>query len=222
MTQIEIASDLFTYMKDMRRRLESLERNATFIGTPIGSITAFGSSTAPGGWINCNGAAISRTDYSALFNVIGTTYGVGNGSTTFNLPQLSGRFPLGNGATPGGDGTTYTLASTGGLERVVLTQSDIPEHTHDSGTLATNSGGSHSHSTYANQTTNTTATGAQNRLTALGGSGSNNSGSTSTDGSHSHTMTGSTGAWGGFFGAGTTSHQNMPPYQVVNYIIKFA
>jgi microcystin-dependent protein len=52
-------------------------------------------STAPTGWLLCNGAAVSRTTYSDLFAVISTTYGTGNGSTTFNVPDLQRRFPLG-------------------------------------------------------------------------------------------------------------------------------
>ena len=60
-----------------------------------GMIQMFAGSTAPTGWLLCNGSAVSRTDYAALFAVIGTTYGVGDGSTTFNLPDMRGEFPLG-------------------------------------------------------------------------------------------------------------------------------
>jgi phage-related tail fiber protein len=59
---------------------------------PPGVIMMYGSNTPPSGWLECNGAAISRTTYSALFSVIGTTYGSGNGTTTFNLPDLRGEF----------------------------------------------------------------------------------------------------------------------------------
>lgn len=59
---------------------------------PIGTVSMFANSTAPTGWLKCNGAAISRTSYSDLFSVIGTTYGTGDGSTTFNLPDFRGRF----------------------------------------------------------------------------------------------------------------------------------
>lgn len=67
----------------------------TFISAFTGSIVMYGSSTPPTGFLNCDGSAVSRTTYDDLFAVIGTTYGSGNGSTTFNLPNLSGRFPLG-------------------------------------------------------------------------------------------------------------------------------
>ena len=64
-------------------------------GVPVGTIMYFSTSTPPSGWLKANGAAISRTTYSALFSVIGTTFGAGNGSTTFNLPDLRGVFPRG-------------------------------------------------------------------------------------------------------------------------------
>lgn len=63
-----------------------------------GVITAYGGSSAPTGWLLCNGAAVSRTTYANLFAVTSTTYGVGNGSTTFNLPNLQNRVPVGAGS----------------------------------------------------------------------------------------------------------------------------
>lgn len=65
-------------------------------GVPTGTILMFGSSIPPEGFLVCNGAAISRTGYSALFSVIGTAYGVGDNSTTFNLPNFTDRLPEGN------------------------------------------------------------------------------------------------------------------------------
>lgn len=58
----------------------------------IGSVSAFGKNTPPTNWLKCNGAAVSRTSYDLLFDKIGTTFGAGNGSTTFNLPDLRGEF----------------------------------------------------------------------------------------------------------------------------------
>ena len=63
--------------------------------TPAGIVTAFAGTTPPAGWLKCDGSAISRTKYAKLFAAIGTTYGTGDGSTTFNLPNLIGRVPLG-------------------------------------------------------------------------------------------------------------------------------
>ena len=67
---------------------------------PTGVVQAFAGSTTPQGWLLCDGSAVSRTNYAALFAVIGTTYGAGNGSTTFNLPNLVDKFVEGS-ATPG-------------------------------------------------------------------------------------------------------------------------
>lgn len=89
----------------------------------IGSIAAFARPTLPFGWLVCNGLAVSRTEFSELFGVIGTTYGAGDGSTTFNLPNLYGRAAL--GASSG-----YALSSHGGSETVSLDQSSIPSHYH--------------------------------------------------------------------------------------------
>lgn len=72
---------------------------------PAGTMQMFAGNTIPAGWLLCDGSAISRTDYSELFEVIGTTYGAGDGSTTFNLPNLIDRFLQGS-ATAG----TYKAA----------------------------------------------------------------------------------------------------------------
>lgn len=87
---------------------------------PPATIHAFAGTTAPEGWDMCDGAAISRTDYAALFSVIGTTYGVGDGSTTFNLPDTRGQFlrSLDDMGTAAGaasvdvDGTARTVGQT--------------------------------------------------------------------------------------------------------------
>lgn len=62
---------------------------------PVGGVIMMATSTAPTGWLECNGAAVSRTTYSSLFAIVGTTFGVGDGSTTFNLPDLRGEFVRG-------------------------------------------------------------------------------------------------------------------------------
>lgn len=67
----------------------------TFLGTLVGMVAPFAMSTAPSGWLKCNGQAVSRTTYSALFAKIGTLYGAGNGTTTFNVPDLRAEFVRG-------------------------------------------------------------------------------------------------------------------------------
>ncbi len=77
---------------------------------PAGSVIATGRSTAPTGWLLCQGQAINRTDFADLFAAIGTAYGPGDGSTTFNVPNLQQRFPMGKAAS----GTGAALGATGG------------------------------------------------------------------------------------------------------------
>ena len=83
---------------------------------PSGMVAMFANSTAPSGWLKCNGQAISRTDYSDLFDAIGTTYGTGNGSTTFNVPDLRGEFLRGwdDGRTVD-NGRTFASAQSAGV-----------------------------------------------------------------------------------------------------------
>lgn len=88
-----------------------------------GEIIAYGGTSSPSGWMLCNGSAVSRTSYPDLFAAIGTNYGVGDGSTTFNLPNLQGKVAVGVGAG-------YTLGDTGGAATVTLAYSQIPSHTH--------------------------------------------------------------------------------------------
>lgn len=95
---------------------------------PAGSVTMFAGATAPTGYLLCDGTAVSRTLYADLFTAIGTTYGVGDGSTTFNLPDLRGRSPLAAGA--GAGLTPRALAATGGAETVTLDATMMPSHTH--------------------------------------------------------------------------------------------
>ena len=96
----------------------------------LGEIKMYAGATAPQGWKICNGEAISRSDYSDLFSVIGTTYGAGDGSTTFNLPDFRGRAAIGAGTGTATDATAHSLGSNGGTETVTLNVSQIPSHGH--------------------------------------------------------------------------------------------
>lgn len=90
---------------------------------PAGIVIPFAGSTPPQGYLLCDGSAVSRDTYSALFAVIGTVYGAGDGSTTFNVPDLSGRVVL-------GVSQSHALGSTGGSETVTLTENQLPAHSH--------------------------------------------------------------------------------------------
>lgn len=122
---------------------------------PTGMIAYFPVTSAPTGWLTCNGQEVSRSTYSTLFTLIGTTYGVGNGSTTFNLPDIAGRVIAGYDAanatsrltgSPTGGVSASTIGNTGGAQGHVITSAQMATHTHvisDSGhthTGTTNSG----------------------------------------------------------------------------------
>ena len=102
----------------------TVDRNGNVIGLGMaGMVQMFAGSTAPTGWLMCNGQAVSRTTYATLFAVIGTTYGTGDGSTTFNVPDMRGRAPIGVGQ--GSGLTNRTLGSKTGSETQSLTDANI-------------------------------------------------------------------------------------------------
>jgi microcystin-dependent protein len=100
-------------------------------GIPSGVVWSFAGSTAPTGWIICDGSAISRTLYADLYAAIGTTYGTGDGSTTFNIPDGRGRSIVGVGTATGAYGATaHTLGQKAGEETHVLSIAEMPSHVH--------------------------------------------------------------------------------------------
>ncbi|MBD2099557.1 phage tail protein [Leptolyngbya sp. FACHB-261] len=94
----------------------------------IGEIRLFAGNFAPRGWAFCDGQLLPLAQSTALFSILGTTYG-GNGKTTFALPDLRGRVPIhagtGSGLSP------YELGQAGGQEQVMLTVAELPTHSHD-------------------------------------------------------------------------------------------
>ena len=98
-------------------------------GAPTGSLIMWSTASAPSGYLLCDGSAVSRTTYAALFGVISTTFGSGDGSTTFNLPDYRGKSPLGVSGS-------YALASTGGSADAI-----VVSHTHTAS--STDSGHTH-------------------------------------------------------------------------------
>ena len=154
---------------------------------PPGSVVMYGvgGGNEPTGWLLCDGKAVSRTTYAGLFSAIATIYGAGDGSTTFNVPDLRARFPLGtnDASLPNGtDGglTTRNEGDEGGEESHTLTIGEMPAHTHSIASP-------------------TLVSGSFN----VANPGSVNIGSKNTN---------STG--------GNGAHNNMPPFVVVNFLIK--
>lgn len=102
----------------------------------LGQIIMFGGTFAPRGWAFCHGQILPINQYQALFSLLGTTYG-GDGRTTFALPDLRGRVPMGEGNGPGL--TPRRLGYKSGVEEVVLNMNHMPSHTHAASFTATNS-----------------------------------------------------------------------------------
>lgn len=105
---------------------------------PIGSITAYGGESIPTNWLKCNGSEVSRTEYQELFEVIGTTYGSGDASTTFNVPNISERVIVGSA----GDGE-FATGNIGGEKEHALTVDEMPSHKHGVGYVGGNANGNH-------------------------------------------------------------------------------
>ena len=185
---------------------------AILAATPIGAVWPYAGITAPTGFLFCYGQPVSRTTYSALFTALSTTYGAGDGSTTFNLPDLRGRTLAGKdnmGGTAASRLTSVvtgsTLGAAGGTETHTLDSTQIPAHNHTATTTGTD--GTHSHTAVGAATV---ATGT-NVATASGTAASPNTATNS--GAHGHTISvGNTG--------GGLSHPNVQPTFILNYIIK--
>ena len=157
----------------------------------IGEIRPFGFNFAPRGWAQCNGQLLSIAQNSALFAILGTTYG-GDGKTTFALPNLQNLVPMGSGQGPGLTGRI--LGQTGGAETVTLTIQQIPPHTHPANCNAGNG----------------------NQLAPAGNFWAQDAG-----GSQEYGDTGPSQMAAGTVGnaGGDQAHANLQPYQVVNYCI---
>jgi microcystin-dependent protein len=110
-------------------RLQQLENAILLRLSTPGAVAPFSGAATPTGWLLCDGSAVSRSTYAALFSAIGTTYGAGNGTTTFNLPDLRGRTVIGSGQ--GAGMTNRLLAAQLGEETHQLTTAELPAHTHN-------------------------------------------------------------------------------------------
>lgn len=170
-----------------------------FVGgafVPAGSLTAYCGQTAPTGWLLCHGQEISRTQYSDLFAALGTTYGSGDGSTTFNLPDLRGRViaaPDNMGGTAAGRlNWSTTRGTSGGSQTHTIGESELPAHNHKLYDSAQGSGGTYGPTmgSALSQTTVSTANSHHGWWTSIQG------------------------------GTVGQPHNNMQPTILLNYIIK--
>jgi microcystin-dependent protein len=158
----------------------------------IGEIRIFGFNFAPRGWATCDGQILSIAQNTALFSLLGTTYG-GNGTSTFALPDLRGRVPIHQGQGPGL--SPYVIGQAAGTETVTLITTQIPAHVHAVAPLA-------------NNTTVTTARPSG----AYPGKPAANAYADSTDNSTmAPTNTNSVG--------GNQPHSNIQPYLTLNFCI---
>lgn len=195
-----------------------------------GIIKMFAGSTAPTGYLLCDGSAVSRVTYANLFAAIGTIYGPGDGSTTFNLPDLSGRVAIGTSST-------YTLGSTGGEESHVLLDTEMPEHVHEVPThghendiTAVMPALSHTITQPAfnyNRPNGTAQAGTSSGVGAISGTTSTNASRTTSVAVAAHAATACTTSGGitdcaafdtDSSGLGS-SHNNMQPFVTMNYVI---
>lgn len=174
------------------------------VGVPSGSLFMWPTASPPTGYLSCNGTAVSRTTYSALFAVLGTTFGSGDGSTTFNLPDYRDRMPI-------GAGTTYSAADTGGSKDAI-----VVSHSHGLSAATTSTTTSLTGTLYAGKPNG--ASGIVSGVFGQGGGGDGNqaTGAAYTiNANHNHTLSGNTDS------AGTSgTDANLPPYIGIYFIIK--
>lgn len=174
----------------LQRIVRAINDNTIRI-TPTGVVVAYTGSTAPDNWLLCDGSAVSRTTYNELFSLIGTIYGSGDGSTTFNLPDLRGRTIFGKDDMGGSAASRVTSAGSGidGATVGAVGGSEFMQaHGHPGSTVPSNTTG---------------GLGASNRVLE-----SDNGGGAST-------------ATATIASAGSGDAENMPPAIILNYIIKY-
>lgn len=205
-------------------------------GVPIGAVMDYAGSTAPSFWLLCYGQEVSRTTYAALFAAIGITYGAGDSTTTFNLPDLRGRVVAGKDDMGGTSANRLTnqsgglngdvLGATGGAETHDLTEAQLPSHKH-AVSLTTSTTGAHRHLlvasvsvsgrpalTSTNQIVETRDSDTSGAYYLCGTSTEATVGRSSETGDHSHTVSGDTANTG----AGQ-AHNNVQPTFILNKII---
>jgi len=196
---------------------ETSEHTHTDLKIPVGIIMPFAGTNAPQGYLLCDGSNVSRTTYPALFTEIGTNYGLGDGTSTFTLPDLRGRIPVGLDPE---QSNFEKLGKTGGEAEHILSADELPSHNHhvDPPYANTAANGTHQHSYNDRYNTSEKSDDADDRWVGSDGT-TNVSRWTGSAGSHTHGIdipgfsSNNTG--------GDHAHNNLQPYIVINYVIKY-
>lgn len=175
----------------------------------MSEIRAWGPNWAPRGWALCQGQLLPIAQNQALFSLIGTLYG-GDGRTTFGLPDLRGRVPMGSGRGPAL--ANYNIGSKGGAERVTLTYAEMPVHNH--GASLTNSS-----MTIPVHTTDGAEDEANPGAGILTNTGTDNYTSEAANGVYGNQPIPVSGNVAIGQSGGSQPHLNLQPFQVCNYII---
>jgi microcystin-dependent protein len=205
-----------TQYNNLRSDVEAVYREVVPVGTVL--MWAGSDANVPTNWLLCNGAAISRSTYSDLFNSLGSGFGGGNGSTTFNIPDMRDRFVV-------GAGTTYSRNGKGGSVSVTLSTAQLASHNHGNtgSTTPSHTHGISSSGTHGHALDYSSSGGINHGVTAMGTKLGTSSGIVGTSGAHTHTTSSQSGGSHlhstGSAGSGL-AHENRPPYIGMFYIIK--
>lgn len=216
-TAAKLATDAVTTFKIANEAvtLAKLDAAVLALHVPTGAVLPFAGATAPTGFLLADGTAVSRTTYAALYAITGDLYGAGNGSTTFNLPNLKGRFPVGRDAA---QAEFDTRGETGGEKTHTLTTAEMPSHTHTQD-AHTHTQDAHNHFEAGRRTIvessgyglTSSPNGFADRVVVTGGADLQ----TDTKVAVNQSTTATNQNTGG-----GDAHNNLQPYLVMNYIIK--
>lgn len=184
-------------------------------GVPTGTLTPFAGTSAPAGYLIADGTAVSRNTYSQLYAAIGTTYGVGDGTTTFNLPDIRGNVVAGADASQ----TEFNaVGKKGGVKKHTLATSELPAHGHvipEHGHAAA----VHASGDIPAQMSNDGGTGTGTQAARRGTDTGSSAGIRGSNHAHGITVYNQAAYWSQNTGGGA-AHQNLQPYIALNYIIK--
>lgn len=207
------------YVKNIPAAIRSKGEDVLALArVPAGMVMHFAGTVAPSGWLVCDGSAVARADYADLFSAIGTVYGAGDGSTTFNLPDLRGEFLRGLDSGRGVDADRALGSAQGEAYKSHThtgSSSNTGSHTH-TGSVTVNSGGAHTHTVSGTAASNGAHTHTVPFGSYAGGGSTYNSPDdytntvwknvpTTSNGAHTHTVSGSAASNGAHTHTGSVS-----------------